>query len=107
MHLLPLTEGTAGPPQVGDFSLDKNTFTFDSGSNDGNTISVFADVFDDNLVEGTESFTVSVSITDPGTGIMPTLDPAIETQRPSTLLITMVGNHVCISTVMRMCGWWL
>ena len=36
--------------------------TFDVGANSGNTISVFVDVLDDLLVEGTESFTLSGAI---------------------------------------------
>ena len=48
--------------------------TFDIGANDLNTITVVLNVFDDLLVEGTESFTVSASITSPGThpgGVVP------------------------------------
>ena len=39
--------------------------TFDTGANDGNTITVFVDVLDDLLVEGTECFTLSGGIGSP------------------------------------------
>ena len=45
-----------------DFTLSRSTVTFDIGANDGNTIIVFVDVLDDVLVEGTECFTLSGSI---------------------------------------------
>ena len=66
-------EGTAGPPQVGDFSLSRTEVTFDVGANDGNTITVIADVFDDLIIEGTESFTLSITMVDPPAGV--TVDP--------------------------------
>ena len=48
--------------------------TFDIGANDNNTITVVIDVFDDNLVEGPEFFTVTASIANPGSqpnGVVP------------------------------------
>ena len=45
-----------------DFTLSRTEVTFDVGANDGNIISVFVDVLDDFLVEGTESFTLSGAI---------------------------------------------
>ena len=66
-------EGTAGPPQVGDFSLPRSEVTFHLGANDGNTITVFADVFDDLIIEGAESFTLSITVVDPPAGV--TVDP--------------------------------
>ena len=48
-----------------DFNLSQSEVTFDSGANDGNTITVFVDVLDDLFVEGTESFTLSGSIGSP------------------------------------------
>lgn len=56
--------------------------TFDTGANDLNIITVVLDVFDDLLVEGTESFTVTATITDPGVqtgGIMPTFMTGTDT----------------------------
>ena len=66
-------EGTAGPPQVGDFSLSWSEVTFDLGANDGNTITVFADVIDDLIIEGTESFSLSITVEDPPAGVI--VDP--------------------------------
>ena len=48
-----------------DFNLSQSEVTFDSGANDGSTMTVFVDVLDDLLVEGTESFTLSGSIGSP------------------------------------------
>ena len=48
-----------------DFTLSRSEVSFDQGAGDGNTISVFVDVLDDLLVEGTESFTLSGSIGSP------------------------------------------
>ena len=45
-----------------DFNLSRTEVTFDIGANDGNVITVFVDVLDDLLVEGTESFTLSGAI---------------------------------------------
>ena len=45
-----------------DFTLSRTEVTFDLGANDGNTITVFVDVLDDLLVEGTETFTLSGAI---------------------------------------------
>ena len=45
-----------------DFTLSRSEITFDAGANDGNSITVFVDVLDDLLVEGTECFTLSESI---------------------------------------------
>ena len=70
-------EGTPGPPQVGDFSLTRTEVTFDLGANDGNRISVPIDVFDDPIIEGTESFTVSITMVDPSAGV--TVDPNANT----------------------------
>ena len=44
-----------------DFTLSRSEVTFDIGANNGNTLSVFVDVLDDLLVEGTECFTLSGS----------------------------------------------
>lgn len=69
------TETTCTNPSAGDFCFVTNDVTFDTGANDLNIITVVLDVFDDLLVEGTESFTVTATITDPGVqtgGIMPT-----------------------------------
>ena len=56
--------------------------TFDIGANDLNIITVVLNVFDDLLVEGTESFTVSGTITTPGNqpgGVVPMFDPGLDT----------------------------
>ena len=45
-----------------DFTLSRTEVTFDIGANNGNTITVFVDVLDDPLVEGTETFTLSGAI---------------------------------------------
>jgi len=69
-------------PTAGDFCLIRNDVTFDLGSATLGPISVFIDVFDDFLVEGTESFTVSASVTDPemqGGGITPAFVPGTDT----------------------------
>lgn len=47
--------------------------TFDLGANDGNIITVFADVIDDLTIEGTESSTLSISAVDLPAGV--TVDP--------------------------------
>ena len=70
-------EGTAGPPQVGDFALSRSEVTFDIGANDGNRITLFVDVFDDPIIEGTESFTISITMVDPPAGV--TVDPNANT----------------------------
>ena len=49
------------PAEGQDFTLSRRVMTFDIGANNGNTISVFIDVLDDLLVEGTECFTLSGS----------------------------------------------
>ena len=49
-------------PEGQDFTLLRSEITFDAGANDGNTITVFVDALDDLLVEGTECFTLSGSI---------------------------------------------
>ena len=48
-----------------DFNLSQSEVTFDLGTNDGNTITVFVDVLDDLLVEGTECFTLTGGIGSP------------------------------------------
>jgi len=54
-------------PTSGDFYLIINDVTFDLGSSTLGPISVVIDVLILNfLVEGTESFTLSANITDPG-----------------------------------------
>ena len=45
-----------------DFYLSRTVVMFGIGGNNGNTITVFVDVLDDLLVEGTESFTLSGAI---------------------------------------------
>ena len=50
-----------------DFNLSQSEVTFELGTNDGKTKTVFVDVLDDLLVEGTESFTLSGSIGCPST----------------------------------------
>ena len=50
------------PAEGQDFTLNRSEVTFDIGANNGNTINVFVDVLDDLLVEGTECFTLSGSI---------------------------------------------
>ena len=55
IHFLSLTVGQ-------DFTLSRTEVTFDLGANDGNTITVFVNVLDDLLVEGTECFTLSGAI---------------------------------------------
>ena len=45
-----------------DFHLSQTEVMFGVGGNNGNTISVFVDVLDDLLVEGTETFTLSGAI---------------------------------------------
>ena len=66
-------------PTAGDFCLIRNDVTFDLGSATLDPIPVFIDVFDDFLVEGTESFTVSASITDPGMQVPPAFLPGTDT----------------------------
>ena len=59
-------------PTSGDFYLIINDVTFDLGFGILGPISVVIDVFDNFLVEGTESFTVSASITGmQGGGVTP------------------------------------
>lgn len=41
--------------------------TFAIGTNDGNTITIFASILDDPFVEGTESFTLTGSVAPPAT----------------------------------------
>ena len=48
-----------------DFTLSRTEVTFDVGANDGNAITVFINVQDDFLVEGTETFTLSGGIGSP------------------------------------------
>ena len=48
-----------------DFTLSRNKVTFDLGANDGNSVTVLADILDDCLVEGTECFTLSGGIGSP------------------------------------------
>ena len=48
-----------------DFTLSRTEVTFDQGANDDNSITVFIDVQDDFLVEGTETFTLSGGIGSP------------------------------------------
>ena len=53
-------------PAVGqDFSLSRTEFTFDAGSNSGNSINIFVQILDDTLVEGTENFTLTGSVAPP------------------------------------------
>lgn len=78
-------EGTAGPPQVGDFELSRSEVTFDLGANDNNTITVFADIFDDFIVEGTETFTFSITMVNPPAGV--TVDP-----NSNTATITIIDD---------------
>ena len=48
-----------------DFTLSQTEVTFHQGTNDGNILTVLADVMDDFLVEGTETFTLSGGIGSP------------------------------------------
>ena len=48
-----------------DFNLSRTEVTFDVGANDGNRISVFVNILDDLLVEGTENFTLTGSVAPP------------------------------------------
>lgn len=48
-----------------DFTLSRTVVTFDFGEDDGNRRVTFVHVLDDPLVEGTESFTLSGSVTAP------------------------------------------
>ena len=48
-----------------DFTRSRTEVTFDQGANDDNSITVFIDVQDDFLVEGTETFTLSGGIGSP------------------------------------------
>lgn len=48
-----------------DFTLLQTEVTFSQGATDGNVISVFVDVLDDLLVEGTEIFTLSGNVAAP------------------------------------------
>ena len=69
-------------PTAGDFCIINDDVTFDFTPTFPNTIAVVLDVFDDLLVEGTESFTVSASITEPGTqpgGVIPRFVPGADT----------------------------
>ena len=79
------------PPFTGDYCFITNDVTFDIGANDGNTITVVIDGLDDRLVEGTESFTASASITDPGTqpnGVVPAFIAGTDT----TAVITIADD---------------
>ena len=64
MHILccftPLAGGT-------DFVLAQDEVTFDAGANDGNTISIRIEIWDDLSVEGTERFTLTGSVVTTGT----------------------------------------
>ena len=48
-----------------DFSLANSTLTFDQGANDSNVQVLAINIWDDQLVEGTESFVVSGNVTAP------------------------------------------
>ena len=48
-----------------DFNLLKTEITFDAGANDGNQITLFVNILDDTLVEGTENFTLTGSVAPP------------------------------------------
>ena len=48
-----------------DFNLSRTEVTFDIGANDGARITIFVDILDDTLVEGTENFTLAGSVTPP------------------------------------------
>jgi len=56
----PLAGGT-------DFVLARDGVTFDAGANDGNTISIRIEIWDDLSVEGTERFTFTGSVVTTGT----------------------------------------
>ena len=45
-----------------DFILDNATFMFPAGSGDGATMNITVTVFNDSLLEGTESFGLSLSV---------------------------------------------
>jgi len=80
------------PPFGGDFCFITNDVTFDIGANDGNIITVVADGFDDRIVEGTESFTTTATITDAGTqpgGVTPAFVPGT-----NTVTVTIADDDV-------------
>ena len=45
-----------------DFNLSRTEVTFEIGADNGNTITVFVDVLDDLLAEGTENIVLSGSV---------------------------------------------
>ena len=47
--------------------MSRSQVTFTAGDNDGNTLAIFVDVWDDLLVEGTETITLSGSLHNPTT----------------------------------------
>ena len=48
-----------------DFNLSRTEVTFGIGANDGARITIFVDILDDTLVEGTENFTLTGSVAPP------------------------------------------
>ena len=48
-----------------DFSLSKNELVFLAGTNNGTIQTLVISIFDDDLVEGTETFVISGSVTSP------------------------------------------
>jgi len=63
----------------GDYNLVRNEVTFDQGANNGNTISLVIDIIDDFFVAGTETFTISGSVTAPQTAFASGQDTAVVT----------------------------
>ena len=76
-----------------DFHLSRTEVMFGIGDNNGNTISVFVDVLDDLLVEGTETFTLS--------GAISTTKAA-----PGSTFVGGVSQLLFLMMMVRLCKQW-